>query len=179
MVTSEKNPYSSLVDPTPSMCLNVHQNQLLFLVNDGRTTIWSITEMIDLRIGASAVEEVHGFWIFGRYLRWTLLEVMTLHINTRCPRYHPFRVVGSFISMCRYGQIPYIYYDLNTCRVTHVGPDEGSLLRIHLFPMAVDIQCNNIVMSRNIFPLTPCMKAFDDLLPFPTNWDESLERYGM
>ena len=135
--------------------------------------------MIDLRIGASAIEEVHGFWIFGRDLRWTLLEVMTLHINTRCPRYLPFRAVGSFILMCRYGQVPYIYYDLNTCRVTHVGPDEGSLLRSHRFPMPIDIQFTNILMSRNFCPLTPSMKAFDDLLLFPTNWDESLERYGM
>ena len=57
-----------------SMCLTIHQNQLLCLVNDGRKTIWSITEMIDLRIGASTVEEVHGFWIFGRDLRWTLFR---------------------------------------------------------------------------------------------------------
>ena len=162
-----------------SMCLTVHQNQLLCLVNDGRTTIWSITEMIDMRISASAVEEVHGFWIFGRDLRWTLLEVMTFHINTRCPRYLPFRAVGSFILMCRYGQTPYIYYDLNTCRVTRVGPDEGSLLRSHGLPLPVDIQCTNIVMSRNFFPLTPSMKAFEDLLPFPTNYAESLDRYGM
>ena len=111
------------------MCLTIHQNQLLCLVTDGRITIWSITEMRDMRIGAYAVQEVHGFWIFGRDLRWTLLEVMTLHINTCCPRYLPFRAVGSFILMCMYGQISYIYYDLNTCKVTHVGPDEGSLRR--------------------------------------------------
>ena len=111
-----------------SMCLTIHQNQLLCLVNDGRKTIWSINEMTDLRLDASAVQEVHGFWIFGRDLRWTLLEDMTFHINTHCRRYLPFRAMGSFILMCRYGQIPFRYYDLNTCRVTHVGPHEGSLL---------------------------------------------------
>ena len=152
---------------------------MLCLLNDGRTTIWSITEITDLRLGASAVQEVHGFWIFGRGLRWTILEDMTFHINTHCRGYLPFQGVGSFILMCRYGQIPYIYYELNTCKVTHVGPDEGSLLRSHRLPMPVDIQCTNIVMSRNFFPLTPSMKAFEDLLPFPTNYDESLERYGM
>ena len=70
--------------------------------------------------------------------------------------------------MCRYGQIPFIYYDLNTCRVTHVGPDEGSLLQIHRLPMPIDSQCTNIRMSRNFCPLTPSMEVFDDLLPLPT-----------
>ena len=64
-----------------SMFLTIHQNQLICLVNDGRTTIWSITEMTDLRVDATAVQEVHGFWIFGRDLRWTPLENMTFHIN--------------------------------------------------------------------------------------------------
>ena len=73
-----------------SMCLTIYQNQLICLVNYGRTTILSITEMTYLRLDASVVQEVHGFWIFGRDLRWTLLEVMTLYINTRCPRYLPF-----------------------------------------------------------------------------------------
>ena len=53
---------------------------------------------------------------------------MAFHINTHSQRYLPFRAMGSFILMRRYGQILFIYYDLNTCRVTHVGPDEGSLL---------------------------------------------------
>ena len=57
-----------------SMCLTIHQNQLIFLVNDGRTTIQSISEMEDLRLDACPVQEVHLFYIFGRYLRWTLLE---------------------------------------------------------------------------------------------------------
>ena len=73
-----------------SMCLTIHQNQLICLVNNGRTTIWSITEMIDLRLDASAVQEGHGFWIFGRYFIWTLLENMTFHINTHCWRYLSF-----------------------------------------------------------------------------------------
>ena len=111
-----------------SICLTIHQNQLICLVNDGRTTIWSITEMTNLRLNASIVQEVHGFWIFGRDLRWTLLEDMTFHINTHCRKYLLFRAMGRFIVMCRYGRISFIYYDLNTCRVTHVGPNEGSLL---------------------------------------------------
>ena len=73
-----------------SMCLTIHQNQLICLVNDGRTNIWFIAEMTDLRLDASAVQEVHGFWIFGRDLRWTLLEDMTFHINTHCQRHLPF-----------------------------------------------------------------------------------------
>ena len=32
-----------------SMCLTIHPNRLICLVNDGRTTIWSISEMEELR----------------------------------------------------------------------------------------------------------------------------------
>ena len=152
---------------------------MICLVNDGRTTIWSITEMTDLRLDASAVQEVHGIWIFGRGFRWTLLEYMAFHINTHCRMYIPFRYVGSFILMCRYVQILFIYFDLNNCRVTHVGDNEGSLLQIHRFPTPIDSACTNIIMSRNFFPLTPSMEVFDDLLHLPTNWIEPLERYHM
>ena len=161
------------------MCLTIHQNQLIFLVNDGRTTIWSTSEMKDLRHDACPVQEVHVFYIFGVYLRWSLLKNMTTHINTHCPRYLTFRVVGIFILMCMYGQIPFIYYDLNTFKVTHIGPNEGSLLPSLCFPMPIDNECTNIIMSKFFFPLTISIEGFDDFLPLPANWLESSEHYGI
>ena len=93
--------------------------------------------------------------------------------------YLPFRVAGIFILMCTYGQIPFIYCDLNTCDVTHVGNHEGSFLPSICFSMPIDNQCTNIIKSKKNFPLTPSMEGFDDFLPLPTNWLESSKHYGM
>ena len=81
--------------------------------------------------------------------------------------------------MCKYGQISFIYYDLNTCEVTRVGHHEESLLPSLHFPMPIDNQCTNIIMSKQNFLLTPSMEGFNDFLPPATNWLKLSQCYGM
>ena len=93
---------------------------------------------------------------------------MTRNINTHCSDYLPFRAVGSSILMCKNAEIPFIYYDLETCSVTHLVVDESSAFANHRLPMPSKNQCSNIIMYKNFFPLTPSMILFSDLIPFPS-----------
>ena len=76
--------------------------------------------------------------------------------------------------MCKNVEIPFIYYDLETCSVTHLAVDERSSLPNHRLPLPANNQCSNIIMYKNFFPLTPSMVLFNDLLPFPLTLFQSL-----
>ena len=156
------------------MCLNLHCNQLICLVNDGFTSIWCIDEIQDFKCGQHCVQQTDSHFKDGRGLRWTLLQGMTRNINIRCSDYLPFRAVGNSILMCKNAEIPFIYYDLETCSVTHLVVDERSSLPNHWLPFPPNNQCSNIIMYKNLFPLTPSMVLFNDLLPFPPTLFQSL-----
>ena len=81
--------------------------------------------------------------------------------------------------MCKNVEIPFIYYDLETCSVTHLAVDETSSFPNHYLPMPTNNQCNNIIMYKNFFPLTPSMVLFNDLIPFPLTLFQSLQDFGM
>ena len=70
----------------------------------------------------------------ARGLKWTILQGMTRNINRHCSDYLPFRAVGNSILMCKNVEIPFIYYDLETCSVTHLAVDERSSLPNHCLP---------------------------------------------
>ena len=69
--------------------------------------------------------------------------------------------------MCNNDEFPFIYYDLETCNITHLAVDEISAFgNLHIL-MPTNNQCSNIIMYTNFFPLTPSMLSFNDLMPFP------------
>ena len=72
--------------------------------------------------------------------------------------------------MCKNDEIPFIYYDLEICNITHLAVDERSMFANLRIPMPTNNQCSNIIMYNNLFPLTPSMNSFNDLIPFPTTW---------
>ena len=76
-------------------------------------------------------------------------------------------------------EIPFICYDLQICSVTHLAVDERSTFANHRLPIPSNNQCSNIIMYRNLFPLTPSMISFNDLIPFPTTWFQYLQVFGM
>ena len=98
------------------------------------TSIWIIYEIHDFKHGQHLVQQTEGHFEDGRGLKWTLLQGMTININTHCLGYLPFRIVGSYIMMCKNAKIPFIYYDLETCSVTHLAVDERSSLPNHRLP---------------------------------------------
>ena len=63
---------------------------------------------------------------------------MKINVNTHCSDYLPFWAVGSSIMMCKNAEIPFIYYDLETCSVTHLAIDESSTSANHRLPMPVN-----------------------------------------
>ena len=69
--------------------------------------------------------------------------------------------------MCKNDEIPFIYYDLETCSVTYLVVDVISPFANHRLPITPNNECNNIMMYNNFFPLTPNMILFNDLIPFP------------
>ena len=81
--------------------------------------------------------------------------------------------------MCKNAEIPFIYYDLETCSVTHLAVDERSLFPNHYLPMPTNNQCSKIIMYKNLFPLTPSMNSFKDLISFPTTRFQSSQFFGM
>ena len=111
----------------------------------------------------------HSHYEDGRGLKWTLLQDMTRNINIHYSDYLPFRAVGSSILMCNNDEIPFIYYDLETRNITHLAVDERSTFENHCLPIPTN-NCINIIMYNNLFPLTPSMNSFNDLIPFPTTW---------
>ena len=91
----------------------------------------------------------------------------------------PFRAMGSSILMCKNSEIPFIYYDLETCNITHFAVGERSTFANHSVPIPAKNQFNNIIMYKNSFPLTPSMNSFNDVIAFPTTWFQSLQGLGM
>ena len=81
--------------------------------------------------------------------------------------------------MYKNARIPFIYYDLEICNITHLAVDERSMFANHHLPIPTNNQCSNIIMSKNFFPLTPSMNSFNDLIPFPITWFHSLQGFGM
>ena len=139
------------------MCLSIHCNQLICLVNDGFTSIWSIYEIRDLKRGQHRLQQIESHFEDGRGLNWTLLQYMMRDINIYCSFYLPFRAVGSSILMCKNDEFPFIYYDLETCNITHLAIDERSVFANICIPMPVNNQCSNIIMYKNFFPHTPTL----------------------
>ena len=76
--------------------------------------------------------------------------------------------------MCKNVEIPFIYYDLETCAATHLAVDERPSLPNHRLPLPANNQCSNIIMYKNFFPLTPSMVLFNDILPVPPTLFQSL-----
>ena len=89
---------------------------------------------------------------------------MTRNINIHCSYYLPFRAVGNSILMCNNAEIPFIYYDLETCNVPHLAIDERSTLPNHYLAFPANNQCSNIIMYKNFFPLTPSMVSFNGFI---------------
>ena len=148
-------------------------------MNDGFTSIWCIDEIQDFKRGQHCVQQTDSHFEDGRGLRWILLQGMTRNINIRCLDYLPFRAVGNSILMCKNAEIPFIYYDLETCSVTHLAVDERSGFANHHLPMPANNQCSNIMRYKNLFPLTSSMVLFNDLIPFPLTLFQSLQDFGM
>ena len=72
--------------------------------------------------------------------------------------------------MCNNDEFPFIYFDFETCNITHLAIDEISVFPNLRIPMPTNNQCSYIIMYNNLFPLTPSMNSFNDLIPFPTTW---------
>ena len=90
-----------------------------------------------------------------------------------------WKVYSNSILMCKNAEIPFIYYDLETCSVTYLSVDERSPFANHRLPMPAKNQCSNIIMYKNFFPLTPSMILFNDLIPFHPTLFQSLQDFGM
>ena len=111
-----------------------------------------------------------------------------LKFQHSCTAWRYFTMLKSIL-MCKNVEIPFIHYDLKTCSVTHYDletcsvthlvVDEISSFANHRLPMPTSNQCSNIMMYKNFFPLTPSMILFNDLIPFPTTWFQSLQGFGM
>ena len=100
-------------------------------MNDGFIIIWCIDEIQDFKHCQHHVQQMESHFEDGRGLKWSLLQGMTSNINTHCLDYIPFRVVQSSILMCKNAEIPFIYYDLEACSVTHLVVDEISTIANH------------------------------------------------
>jgi hypothetical protein len=85
----------------------------------------------------------------GRVLRWILLQEITTKINIKCIEYIPSRALRSIIIMCKYAQIPYIYYDMNKGRMTHIEINDLSMPGVNCLPIPRDNNCTNIIMNNN------------------------------
>ena len=81
--------------------------------------------------------------------------------------------------MCKNAKIPFIYYDLETCNITHFAVGERSTFANHRVPISANNKCSNIIMYNNFFPLTPSMNSFNDIIPFPATWFHSLQGFVM
>ena len=74
------------------------------------------------------------------------------------------------ILMWKNAKIPFIYYDLEICNITHLAVDERSDFVNHRLPIPPNNKFSSIIMYKNLFPLTSRMNSFNGHIPFPTTW---------
>ncbi|KAH9306518.1 hypothetical protein KI387_010922, partial [Taxus chinensis] len=105
-------PFSDVV----SLCLAVHENNLFCIVSMGEVCVWLLQDAEAI----SGEEQEMGFErddenVFEDGFRfvWKYLMDFSRDINEKCPGYMAVRSVGSILLMCKYAQIPYMFYDLD------------------------------------------------------------------
>ena len=97
-----------------SMTLAIYKEQLVFIINRGPITVWSIEEVQDFDFG-----ELHMQWSYHCFedewgFKWTCLQTISANINATCAGYLPFSFVNEKVFMCDYGRVAMILYDLLT-----------------------------------------------------------------
>ena len=66
------------------MSLAICKNQLICLINDGSTSVWSIEEIDNFQLGHPCVEQRVDYFKDDWGFRWKLLEEMSTDINIKC-----------------------------------------------------------------------------------------------
>ena len=88
-----------LITDIRCMSLAVCKNQLICLVNDGSTSVWSIEEIDNFQFGHSCIEQRTDSFEDDWGFIWKLLEEIFTNINSKCPSYLPFRTVQGVVLM--------------------------------------------------------------------------------
>lgn len=94
------------------MSLAIYMNQLICLVNDGSTSVWSIEELDHFQFGQSSFERRIDYFEDDSGFRWKLLEEISTDINSKFPRYLVFRIVHGLILMWNSSEVPFLLYDM-------------------------------------------------------------------
>ena len=95
-----------------SMCLAVHENQLLCLVHRDFMVFWSCDIIPYFEPYMFPLECTNGYLEDGSKMCWTLVRDLTSYINRKCSGYLPFHATGNKILMYKFSQAPLLYYDL-------------------------------------------------------------------
>ena len=145
--------------------IGIIQNQLICLINDGSTSVWSIEEVDNFIFGQPTIEWSLECFEDDWGFKWNLLQHLSTYINIKCPRYLPFRTVDGIVLMCNNNEVPLMFYNLMTSssvptNITNVSILQNSGLR---FPF--QDHCNDLIENGNVFPLLPNMDFVDGIPP--------------
>ena len=81
------------------MSLEICKNQLICLIDDGSTFVWSIEKIDNFQFGQSCIERRIDYFEDDWGFQWKLLEEMSIDINIKCPGYLPFRTGQGVVIM--------------------------------------------------------------------------------
>jgi hypothetical protein len=147
------------------MSLALYNNQLICLINDGSTSVWSIEEVDNFIFGEPSIERSLECFEDDWGFKWNLLQHLSTDINIKCPGYLPFRTVDEIVLMCKNNEVPLMFYDLMTGSCVPTNMTNVSMLQNSELRFPFQDQFNDLIENGNVFPLLPNMDSVDDIPP--------------
>ena len=153
------------------MSLAVCKNELICLINDGSTSVWSIEEIDNFQFGHPCIERRTDYFEDDWGFRWKLLEEMSMDINMKCPGYLPLRTVQGVVLMCKCSEVPFVLYDMMASLCFPIDIDNSTNQQMNGFWSPTLQDCNDLIESGNVFAIAPRMDSIDEITPLDVDME--------
>jgi hypothetical protein len=147
------------------MSLALYNNQLVCLVNDGSTSVWSIEEIEIFYFSTPCFERRLDHFEDDWGLKWNLLPNISANINIKCHSYLLLRSVHGIVLMGNVAEVDFMLYDLiigiclpaiiNDFSMLHISDSQWPLFEHH----------HPLIEKGNIFGIVPDVDSLDDIPP--------------
>ena len=147
------------------MSLALYNNQLVCLVNDGSTSVWSIEEIENFDFSTPCFEQWLDYFEDDWGLKWNLLPDISADINIKCHGYLPLRSVHGIVLMCNVADVDFMLYDLITSICLPTIINDVSMLHISDSQWPLFEHHHPLTEKGNIFGIVPDVDFVDDIPP--------------
>lgn len=151
------------------MSLGLYKNQLVCVINNGSTYVWSLEKVENFEFGRLLKEQSLEYLEDDRGDSWSLLQFVSLDINTKFSGYIPLHIVGEKVLMLNWSGVQLKLYDLLSGIWKTPILDGLSMLEESCFYLQTIEEFDDFIENENIFSLIANADSIVNIPPLPVD----------